>query len=605
MEKNTLKHQLKEKLKKEHVKHVFSLAFKWVRKNLFKVLFVLALIAFFINRNGNGQEAYEFFEVKRGAVTQQVFVSGNVEPIESVDLAFEVSGRVKEVVRDVSEPAERGEALVTLELGELAGELSQAQAGVDLEVARLNQFSGAVATEQARLDELRRGTRPEEISLAQTNFDNADVELENAERNLESVKSKTEADLNEDYSSALTTANSASQVAKNAILTITEIQQKYHSNYDFEALPIRNAKKVAVKALFDVPNVELNTLQFVSQLSGGVYSEVKTLTVDDDGEAIIASLKELLEAVKLTKLAVDSIPLKTEYTDAEDTEIATTKTDLNTEISSISSSIDAIEVQKKANDTAVITAESDLAKAENTKSAAEDELKLKKAGSTPEEIRAQEGRVATELANLSAQRAQVRQAQGNLENVQAKIAKRTLVAPISGVVTKQDAKVGEIISPNVVLVSVITETNYEIEANVPEVDIAKVNVGNEAMMVLDAYGPEEFFPARVVEIEPADTIVDGVPSYKVTFEFTEDDEKLRPGLTADITVETARKENVLKIPVRTVKREDGETFVRLLKDMEGKTPLIERRLIQTGLLGGDGMIEVLSGLDEGERIIIE
>jgi len=183
-------------------------------------------------------------------------------------------------------------------------------------------------------------------------------------------------------------------------------------------------------------------------------------------------------------------------------------------------------------------------------------------------------------------------------SAKAELDKTVIIAPISGTVTRQDAKVGQIDSANVVIMSLITTANFEIEANVPEADIAKVAIGNIADVTLDAYGNDVLFEAKVVKIDPAETEIEGVATYKTTFIFTKEDERVKSGMTANIDILTAKKENVIVVPTRAVSSKNNEKFVQVLTD---RGP--EDVLVAVGLRGSDGNIEIISGVSEGDKIV--
>jgi multidrug efflux pump subunit AcrA (membrane-fusion protein) len=147
--------------------------------------------------------------------------------------------------------------------------------------------------------------------------------------------------------------------------------------------------------------------------------------------------------------------------------------------------------------------------------------------------------------------------------------------------------------------AVISKDKFKIETNVPEADIAKVGVGNVANVSLDAYGRDTIFPTKVIAIDPAETVIDGVSTYKVTLQFITEDERIKSGMTANIDIVTAKKEGILAIPQRALIRKDGIRIVRVLVEKE-----IEERKVETGIVGFDGFIEILSGLKEGETIVV-
>ena len=138
--------------------------------------------------------------------------------------------------------------------------------------------------------------------------------------------------------------------------------------------------------------------------------------------------------------------------------------------------------------------------------------------------------------NINSQKASISSDEADVQNIEAQIAKTVLYAPISGIITKQDAKVGEIAAANTVLVSVISASQFEIEANIPEADIAKVKIGSSAGVTLDAYGNDIIFDAKVSAIDPAETVIEGVATYKTTLQFLKKDERIKSGMTGNVDI---------------------------------------------------------------------
>ena len=119
-------------------------------------------------------------------------------------------------------------------------------------------------------------------------------------------------------------------------------------------------------------------------------------------------------------------------------------------------------------------------------------LSLEQAGSTGDAIAARQAAVASATAEV--------------ENARALFAKTRVTAPFSGVVTRMDAKVGEIISPTTAQISLQSDGIFEVETYVSEVSIAGVAVGNSATTTLDAYGSAAPFSSTVVAVDPAETM---------------------------------------------------------------------------------------------------
>ncbi|OHA15807.1 MAG: hypothetical protein A3G52_00390 [Candidatus Taylorbacteria bacterium RIFCSPLOWO2_12_FULL_43_20] len=209
------------------------------------------------------------------------------------------------------------------------------------------------------------------------------------------------------------------------------------------------------------------------------------------------------------------------------------------------------------------------------------------ANSSPEEIR---------LADL-----QVKSALANIASIEDRLSETWIASPFSGTVVAVNAETGEIASTNSPIVKMISSGQYEIEAFVPESDIAKVKVKDTAEVTLDAYGEDEIFEAFVASIDPAETAQEGISTYKIKLVFVSDDSRILSGMTANIDISTEKKEDVIKIPERAVIREKGEYFVRVVT---ASGTDVEKKKVVPGIRGADSYREIISGIKEGEQIVV-
>ncbi|MBI4088462.1 efflux RND transporter periplasmic adaptor subunit [Candidatus Kaiserbacteria bacterium] len=232
--------------------------------------------------------------------------------------------------------------------------------------------------------------------------------------------------------------------------------------------------------------------------------------------------------------------------------------------------------------TSAITAEKNLLSALET---SRKNLTLKEAG--------------TRASDIVAQEADVKAAEADLANARAQLGKTIMRAPFAGVVTKMDLKVGSIASANVSDVSMISTGAFEIESFVPEVNIALIEVGDPGNVTLDAYGADVVFTARVVSIDPAETLRDGVSMYRTFLQFEEQDGRVKSGMTANVVITTDQRAGVISVPQGLFIERDGKKYVRVKIDGE----FIERE-ITTGAVSNVGNVEILSGLTEGEIIVL-
>jgi RND family efflux transporter MFP subunit len=190
-------------------------------------------------------------------------------------------------------------------------------------------------------------------------------------------------------------------------------------------------------------------------------------------------------------------------------------------------------------------------------------------------------------------------AQAAVDNARALLAKTRVVAPFAGIVTRMDAKVGEIVSPTDSQISMQSDGIFQIETYVPEVAIARVAPGNPATTTLDAYGSSVAFPSVVISVDPAETIKDGVPAYKTKLVFRAADSRIRSGMTANVIMETGALRDAIVIPAGAVGTKNGSPYVSVVD-----RGTIVARAVTTGPSPALGQAQILSGLSAGEVILL-
>jgi membrane fusion protein, macrolide-specific efflux system len=203
----------------------------------------------------------------------------------------------------------------------------------------------------------------------------------------------------------------------------------------------------------------------------------------------------------------------------------------------------------------------------------------------------------TRQAKLSVYQAQSQnvQAEATQHDLEAQIAAANLVAPIDGIVTAVniseglDAPSGDAI--------VIDATTYQVTADVVESDIGSITIGQPATVTIDAIDGD--VTGTVAAIAPTASAGDsGVVSYPVTITLTDAPAKLKPGMTADITITTASASNVLTIPSTALLGSDGDYTVRVLS----AAGVAEIREVAVGLITSS-LAEITNGLAAGEAVI--
>ena len=219
-----------------------------------------------------------------------------------------------------------------------------------------------------------------------------------------------------------------------------------------------------------------------------------------------------------------------------------------------------------------------------TWTAAERSLALKRAGSTAEDV--------------SAKAAQVRSATADVESAQALLRKTLIIAPFDGIVTKMDLKVGQVASPSTPQVAMMSSTVFEIDSYIPEVYITQVAVDNSATLTLDAFGSDRTFAAKVISVDPAETVRDGISTYKTKLRLDDGDPRIRSGMTANIQIVTEVKKDIIAVPQGVITTKDGVKYVRIKR-----ADHIEDVPVTVGGTASFGQVEIVSGLTEGDIIV--
>ncbi|MFA6072307.1 MAG: HlyD family efflux transporter periplasmic adaptor subunit [Janthinobacterium sp.] len=414
--------------------------------------------------------------------------------------------------------------------------------------AQLGQAEADLKVQEAKLAELQRGTRSETINIQETKVAGAVSALEDSRSNL-----------SDKISEAYTKADEAVRSSVDQFFT--------------------NPRSANPQISFGVTNVQVEIdvetqRHLIEDLLTGWYDKLSA----KPGEDLAVAKNRASANLSLVKTFLDKVwsALNSASTDPNistsdiigwKSDVFVAQTNVNTAIANITAGAEKLK-----------SAETDLAVAKS-------QLNLDLAGTASEQI--------------SGQLAQVDKARANRDYYRAQLYKNIIRSPIDAVVTKQDGEVGEIAPANKVLVSLNSMANYEIESNVAEAEIAKIKVGNTATAVLDAYGSETVFNVNVTQIDPAETLIDGIATYKVKFQFNSVDERIRSGMTASITLTADKKENVIVLPSRAIDMKDSNKIVFLkVADKSVET------IVKLGLRGSNGDVEIIEGIKVGDVVVV-
>lgn len=407
------------------------------------------------------------------ASSTTITASGTVTPSENPDLAFETAGRVAVVSVAVGQTVSKGATLAALDTAALSAARSQAAANV--------------RAAEARLALLQAGPRQTDVSVRQTAVDQAKQTLAN-------LYAQVPNDLSAAYSANLGAV---------------------HADTD---------------SLFNSPGSQSPTLAFTtSDTQAGIDVGTARETLNNslitwgsaianlgtDPASLEAALADSMVRLNLlrtyTNLLTEALAGAIVNSTFTASSISTANTNLAALRASISSSLSTLQAdtQQIASDKLAITS-------------ATDALNQTLAGATSQDVEAAGAAVDAAQASLAA-------AEAALNNA-------IVSAPFSGTVASVQVKVGDLVSPNTLAVSLTPQSALEVDAFLSEADAARVRTGDDAAITLDAYGAGRSFPATVVSVDRAPTMQHNIPAYKVTLQFDHNDPAISSGMTANVTL---------------------------------------------------------------------
>ena len=522
------------------------------------IVLVLGAYQIFLKKE---KPSYTVINVVRGIISQEVSETGQIQKGDKINISFRNPGRIESISAKVGDKVKKGDVLAKLDTSDLRIQLQEANANLSLNQAQSNKLLAGAGVEQ--------------IKSAQTTVSNAEAAFQNAQQKLADITAQAAASLNDSYEDALNVLEDAYLKAYNSNNAALSVQRSYFIGNDQQSLDVKENRQAIetaaskIKTYLDSAktnksegNIDLNLAQIRNDLSNiAGYLKVIRETCESSGYSSLVS-------------------------STDKTSLDTHRTNINTAITNIANAQQAISSVKLDNEYDINTARTSASSTEGTLLSAKDALAVLTASPRKEDV--------------DLYRAQVDKAQAAVQILDNKIYETYLRSPIDGQVAEIKKRAGELVQSALsdTVVVLLPAAVFQVETDIYEEDVIKMSIGNEVDISLIAF-PDQIFKGRVVFIDPAEKLVDGVVYYHTVIDFEQMPDEVKPGMTADLVIKTASKENVLMIPGSAVKKKDNKIIVEVLN---GKN--IEEREVQIGLAGNNDALEVIAGLEEGEKVII-
>lgn len=512
---------------------------KWKKRLIWLAAIVLLVVVpgAYFNSKPKPDDKVVSGKVVTSKLKQTVKATGQAVSETDLKLTFKGSGMVASVPVRVGTKVSAGQILASLDQKD--------------QLASLTSARGSLASAQANLSKVLSGTSNEEVRVAQSAVDSAEVTLSNARKNYDSTVRSQDVIVNNARVSLLNSGLSLSSGSGNLSTVQPVVTGSYNST-------VEGQYKISVYRSGSGLRFKLTGLE------------------NSDGEVLTSPVALGSRGLFITFPSQNLFPDVDSWTlDIPNTQSAQYTTNLNNYRSALESKQAALLNAQNA----ITTAESGVAQARAN-------LASRQSAARP--------------ADVAAANAQILSAQGQVALASANLENTYLRAPASGVITEVNVKLGELASPSKQAFVLQDLGQLHLEANISEANISRVKQGQKVEVTFDAFSESRKFMATVVSIDPASTVIGGVVNYKVTATLDQTDE-VKPGMTANLTILVDERPEVTAVPSSAVVSKDGKKFVRIITD-----PVLKKYNeipVELGLEADGGLIEVISGLKSGDEVV--
>ena len=207
--------------------------------------------------------------------------------------------------------------------------------------------------------------------------------------------------------------------------------------------------------------------------------------------------------------------------------------------------------------------------------------------------------LASAARDLKVAQARLALAQARVNSATIRLGYTEIRAPVRGVIANVTTREGETVAASFAaptFVTIVDLERLEVQAYVDETDIGRIFVGQQAAFTVDTY-PDAEFTAQVTAINPKAALQNGIVNYIVRLEFDgQENYILRPEMTAHVQLQVEQRADVLTLPRKAIRRDQGRPYVTV-----SRAGVWVDQTIQAGWRT-EGKVEIQQGLAEGESV---
>ncbi|MEO5927764.1 MAG: efflux RND transporter periplasmic adaptor subunit [Patescibacteria group bacterium] len=590
------------------------------------IVLVVGYGIYAIASGGKSKTTYETEAATRGNLKQTVEVTGELKPAARIDLSFKNSGTIARINVKTGDKVKQGDVLAELKADDVVFAARSAGASLALAQANLNvrlagETDQSIKVAIAQVEQAQASYDKSVADLASTKLTTSDA-IRVAELNAQTAQNNLN---NQDATISQTVQNSYDSARTSLLTAIGPLQTALTDGDQITGVDntAANANFLNVLGFLDSGSLQTakNSYLVAKASKATADTAVKNLTTSSTKEDIQAAGSLLTDAITKVQTYLTDVQkvlaasLTSQYFTSAD--LAAKKSTIDADRASVSAQNSTVLAALQTIKNSELSRTQTIASLQDANTAAQTNLNTAKTNAETQ-VRTAETNIAIQKASLDSSkasldlkkappravdlaglRASVAQAAVNADKANNDLQNIEIIAPVDGTVSEVIPDIGELIQAGVASVRLVGTSSYDIEALVPEADIAKVEVGQTATITLDAYGDDIEFTGNVTAEDPDQTKVQDAVYYKVRVQINPAGRDVKPGMTANVIIKTAESQNIVIIPLRAVRtKDDGSKVVRVMKN---ETP--EERTIELGLRGDEGRVGVTKGLTEGELVV--
>lgn len=533
--------------------------------------------------------------VARNDLTLSVSATGAVEPRLAADLTFpNATSRVSAVLVGEGDTVRADTPLIELDDRQLAASVAAAEANLQVAQADLLALREGATPEQ--IAEGQAQIRAAQSSLTQTQGSVTAADIEAARATLEEARARVaeleagpKVDERGRSERALAEARAELDRQREALAAAKEQARR---DIETRANAVRDAQSAYSTAYWDLEHVKAYGSDPRTRRALNASEKQDFQNSFDQAARNLADAEAALGQAQI------------DYETAQQNEVSGLAT-AEARVNSAQIDLDALLAGADADDLAaarasVARAQADLARLSGAERSGA--LGTQQANIAAAQARLDQLLADPKASDLARAEARVAQAQAQLEETRIQLADAILRAPFDGVVATVNVAPGETISAANAPIVLIDVSRFLVKVTVDEVDIGQVRIGQAVEVLIDALDSAPLM-GTVQRLEPLPQGDSAVTAYQVTIEVDPADQPLKPGMTASALITADQRTSVLQVPLAAVREENGKMLVSVaVTDANGQRS-VEERTVETGLRT-DERVEILSGLSEGEQVVL-